>query len=56
MRILGSLAMIADAVLRVRAGPGGILARRGELLLGLAGIYGIWGVIHLGLASFTVSF
>jgi CubicO group peptidase (beta-lactamase class C family) len=56
LAILGSLAMIASAALRLRVGPGGILARGGELLLGLAGIYGIWGVIHLGLASFTVSF
>ncbi|MGH8317731.1 MAG: serine hydrolase domain-containing protein [Steroidobacteraceae bacterium] len=56
LAILGSLAMIANAGLRLRMGPGGILARGGELVLGLAGIYGIWGVIHLGLASFTVSF
>ena len=56
LAILGSLAMIANAVLRLRMGPGGVLARGGELVLGLAGIYGIWGVIHLGLASFTVSF
>jgi CubicO group peptidase (beta-lactamase class C family) len=33
-----------------------VSARCGELALGLAGIYGIWAVIHLGLASFTVSF
>jgi CubicO group peptidase (beta-lactamase class C family) len=56
LAILGSLAMIANAGLRLRTGPGGILARCGELVLGLAGIYGIWGVIHLGFASFTVSF
>ncbi len=56
LAILGSLAMIANAGVRLRMGPGGILARGGELVLALAGIYGIWGVIHLGLASFTVSF
>jgi CubicO group peptidase (beta-lactamase class C family) len=56
LAILGGLAMIANAALRLRLGPGGILARCGELVLGLTGIYGIWGVIHLGLASFTVSF
>lgn len=56
LAILGSLAMIANAALRLRVGPGGFLARGGELLLGLAGIYGIWGVIHLGLANFMVSF
>ena len=56
LAILGSLAMIANAWLRLRLGPGGTLARCGELVLGLAGVYGIWGVIHLGLASFTVSF
>jgi CubicO group peptidase (beta-lactamase class C family) len=56
LAIIGSLAMIANAGLRLRLGPGGMLARCGELVLALAGIYGIWGVIHLGLASFTVSF
>jgi hypothetical protein len=56
LAILGSLAMIANAALRLRMGPGGNLARCGELILGLAGVYGIWGVIHLGLASFTISF
>jgi hypothetical protein len=56
LAIVGSLAMIVNAGLRLRVGPGGILARGGELVLGLAGIYGTWGVIHLGLASFTVSF
>ena len=56
LAIIGSLAMIASAGMRLRMGPGRILARGGELVLGLAGIYGIWGVIYLGLASFTVSF
>ena len=56
LAILGSLAMIANAGLRLRVGPGGMVARCGELILGIAGMYGIWGVIHLGLASFTVSF
>jgi hypothetical protein len=56
LAILGSVAMIANAGLRLRVGPGGIVARGGELILGLAGLYGIWAVIHLGLASFTVSF
>ena len=56
LAIAGSLAMIVNAGLRVRKGPGRALARAGELILGLAGIYGIWGVIHLGLASFLISF
>jgi CubicO group peptidase (beta-lactamase class C family) len=56
LAIVGSLAMVASAWMRLRVGPGGFLARCGELILGLAGIYGIWGVIHLGFASFTVSF
>jgi CubicO group peptidase (beta-lactamase class C family) len=56
LAVIGSLAMIANAGLRLRMGPGGALARGGEVLLGLAAIYGIWGVIHLGLASFITSF
>ncbi|HZT03648.1 MAG TPA: serine hydrolase domain-containing protein [Steroidobacteraceae bacterium] len=56
LAIIGSVAMIVNAGLRLRMGPGGVLARGGELILGLAGIYGIWGVIHLGLANFLISF
>lgn len=56
LAIIGSLAMIANAALRLRMGPRRILVSGGELILGLAGIYGIWGVIHLGLASFITSF
>ncbi len=56
LAILGSLAMLVNAGLRLRVGPGGMLARGGELVLGIAGLWGLWAVIHLGLASFRVSF
>jgi hypothetical protein len=48
--------MLADAGLRLPVGSGGMLARGGELFLGIAGRWGPWAVIHLGLASFGVSF
>ena len=56
LAMLGSLAMIANAVLRVTGGPGGLLARGGEIVLALAAIYGIWGVLDLGLANFAYNF
>jgi CubicO group peptidase (beta-lactamase class C family) len=56
LAILGSVAMIANAILRLLRGPGGIVARAGEVLLGVAGLYGIWLVLDLGLANFAYNF
>ncbi len=56
LAILGCLAMIANAILRVLRGPGGIVARVGEAVLGVAALYGIWLVVDLGLANFAYNF
>jgi hypothetical protein len=54
--ILGGVAMIAETVLRVVRGPGGWIVRTGEIVVGLAAIYGIWLFATFGLASFVTNF
>lgn len=56
LAIIGGLAMIAEAVLRVAHGPGGWLARTGEIVVALAAIYGIWFFLALGLVNFVTNF
>ncbi len=51
--ILGGVAVVVNAVLRVVRGPGGWMVRIGETALGLAGLYGIYAVIDYGLANFN---
>ncbi|HWA92186.1 MAG TPA: serine hydrolase domain-containing protein [Rhizomicrobium sp.] len=55
LAILGGVAMAANGVLRLMNGPGGWLARAGDLVLGLAGLYGIWAIIDFGLANFQLN-
>jgi CubicO group peptidase (beta-lactamase class C family) len=52
LALLGGLAMVANGVLRAAQGPGGWLARLGDVVLGLAGAYGIWAILAFGLANF----
>jgi CubicO group peptidase (beta-lactamase class C family) len=52
---LGGLAMIGNGVSRLMTGPGGWLARAGDLVLALAGLYGIWAIYDYGLANFQMS-
>jgi CubicO group peptidase (beta-lactamase class C family) len=56
LAIIGGLAIVAETALRVMRGPGGWLVRSGEILVGLAGIYGIWFVLAFGLANFVTNF
>jgi CubicO group peptidase (beta-lactamase class C family) len=49
---LGGIAMIANGVLRLMRGPGGWLVRTGDVVLALAGLYGIWAIYDYGLANF----
>ena len=53
---LGAVAMLVEAVLRVARGPGGWLVRLGEVLLGLSGLYALWGILAYGLANFNYTF
>ena len=49
---LGGLAMIANGISRVMAGPGGWLVRAGDLVLALGGLYGLWVIWDYGFANF----
>ncbi len=54
--IIGGIAMVAETVLRLVHGPGGWLVRIGEIVVGLAAIYGIWLFLAFGLANFVTNF
>jgi CubicO group peptidase (beta-lactamase class C family) len=54
--ILGGVAMIVETILRVMRGPGGWIVRSGEVVVGLAAVYGIWLFATFGLASFVTNF
>lgn len=53
LSLLGGIAIVVNALRRIASGPGGILARGGELILAAAAIYGIWAVVNYGLVSFN---
>lgn len=53
---LGAVAMLVDAVWRVRRGPGGWLVRLGETALGLSALYALWAIVSYGLANFHYPF
>ena len=56
LAILGGLAAIAEAGLRLAHGPGGWLVRAGEMIVALAALYGIWFFLAFGLVSFVTNF
>lgn len=53
--LIGALCMIAEAVFRVVHGPGGVLVRAGDVLLGLCAVYVIWIIVAFGLANFVTN-
>ena len=52
LAIIGGIAMVANGVLRALGGPGGWLVRVGDLVLALAGLYGLWAIWAYGFANF----
>lgn len=54
--LIGALAMIVETAVRVTRGPGGWLVRLGEILVGIAAIYGIWLLLAFGLVNFVTNF
>ena len=56
LAILGGIAIILDAAWRIARGPGGWLARVGELVLGLCALYGIWAIVACGLVNFNLHY
>ncbi|HEY2068413.1 MAG TPA: serine hydrolase domain-containing protein [Rhizomicrobium sp.] len=53
--ILGGVAMVANGVLRALGGPGKWLVRIGDLVLALAGLYGLWAIFDYGLVNFNMN-
>lgn len=49
---IGGIAMVANGVSRALGGPGGWLVRVGDLVLALAGLYGLWAIWDYGFANF----
>jgi CubicO group peptidase (beta-lactamase class C family) len=54
--VIGALAMIAEAVIRVMRGPGGWLVRSGEILVALAALYAIWFLFAMQFVNFVTNF
>jgi len=52
LAFIGGIAMVANGVLRALGGPGGWLVRVGDLVLALAGLYGLWAIWAYGFANF----
>jgi len=45
--------MVANGVLRALGGPGGWLVKLGDVVLALAGLYGLWAIWAYGFANFN---
>ena len=56
LAIVGGIAIILDAAWRIARGPGGWLARLGELVLGLCALYGTWAIFACGLVNFDLHY
>ena len=54
--VIGAIAMIAEAVIRVLRGPGGWLVRIGEILVALAALYAIWFLFAMQFVNFVTNF
>jgi CubicO group peptidase (beta-lactamase class C family) len=54
--IIGCLAMIAEAAVRVMRGPGGWLVRSGEVLVAIAALYAIWFLFAMQFVNFVTEF
>jgi hypothetical protein len=56
LALVSAVVVIIEAVLRIVRGPGGLLVRAGELVLGVSALYAIWAIIDYGLANFSTVF
>jgi hypothetical protein len=54
--VIGLLAMIAEAIVRVLRGPGGWLVRTGEIVVALAAVYAIWFLFAMQFVNFVTNF
>ena len=53
LAIASAIVIVTEAVLRILRGPGGLLVRAGELVLGVSALYAIWAIFDYGLANFS---
>ena len=53
LAVLGAIAIVIEAASRIVRGPGGVLVKAGELVLGISALYLIWAVFDYGLANFS---
>ena len=53
LAVLGAVAIVIEAASRIVRGPGGLLVRAGELVLGISALYAIWAIYAYGLANFS---
>ena len=56
LAVLSAIVIIIEAVLRIVRGPGGLLVKAGELVLGVSALYAIWAIFDYGLANFSLVF
>jgi CubicO group peptidase (beta-lactamase class C family) len=56
LAVLGAIAIVIEAVSRILRGPGGLLVKAGELVLGISALYAIWAIFDYGLANFSLVF
>ncbi len=56
LAIVSAVVIIIEAALRIVRGPGGLLVRAGELVLGVSALYAIWAIYVYGLANFSLTF
>ena len=56
LAIVSAVVVIIEAVLRIVRGPGGLLVKAGELVLGVSALYVIWAIFDYGLANFSLVF
>lgn len=54
--ILGAAVIVVEVALRVSRGPGGWMARGGEIVLGLCAVYCVWAIFALGLVDFSLHY
>jgi CubicO group peptidase (beta-lactamase class C family) len=54
LALVSAVVIIIEAVLRIVRGPGGLLVKAGELVLGVSALYAIWAIFTYGLANFSL--
>jgi CubicO group peptidase (beta-lactamase class C family) len=56
LAVVSAVVVVIEAVLRIVRGPGGLLVKAGELVLGVSALYVIWAIFDYGLANFSLVF